>query len=131
MVGLITPIIHLSALVVGGFGWNPLDPSCVPIPDSVSDSMAAVPMTRTSNLMSISFYFTPLPALSVIFASFMLLRPLVRVRTPTSAFTIALLSVHVGLVPCPALFQEAYAIWYELSMKGCVGPQSFLDGITP
>ena len=115
-----TALLPLSVSGVGGVGWLTLDPACTTINVSVPAAVATITMTQTSSVMDQYFAITPLPAVSMASVSVMLMQPPVVLGTATSATALALLSVHVGLVPSPTVFQGADITRYDLDAEGCV-----------
>ena len=121
---LVTALLHLYVLGVGGVGYISLAHICAPNPTvffflaSISSAMATIYMILTSAVMTQSISIAPLPAIYVASASAPLLRPLVQVGTPTSAADLVLLGVCVYFVPCHAVIQEADVVCPYLDMRG-------------
>ena len=109
-----TALLSLSVLGVVWVGWIPLAPVCAPVPDAMS-VVAANPMTLTSVEVVLSCATNPLTAVTATSVSVMMLQPPVQIGTPASATNITLPSVSVGLVTCPAIFDNTYLIRYCLS----------------
>ena len=112
VVSLLIVLLSLSVLGVVGVGWIPLAPVCTPVP-AVMSIVDACPMTLNSVV-------APLHTLTVAVSSvsMMLLFPLIRSVTPTSATALLLPSVGVGLVACPSLVDKANLIQSHLSTEG-------------
>ena len=95
MVGLLTTLLSLFILEVGGVGLILLVLTCTPIPIAVS-FMAVGPAALASTV-------APVPAVVVSFYFVSVMLSPVRVGTPTSSTALMLPSLGIGLVARPAV----------------------------
>ena len=75
------------------------------------------------------FSVTPLPTVSLAFTSVVLLWPSIWVGTPTSATSLTISSVSIGIVTCPAVFDKTDVICSCLSTEGRMWTRSVADAL--